>query len=280
MFPVKLVEYLNDHGVNTICWVVSALTMISSLGVLEKTPPEHLTTVCFGSEVFPKKQYDLWRAALPEATFFNLYGPTEATGMSCYWRADRTLEENEPIPIGRPFDITDILLIDEEGKRAEEGEICIRGTCVTIGYYNDPEKTSAAFAQNPLNSAYPELVYRTGDVCRINARGELVFVCRKDNQIKHMGHRIELGEIESAALKCDGVSRSACVYNKEKKEIVLFYTGLGASGALTTQLVTRIPRYMLPAHIIKLDEMPLTDNGKLDRRFLLEHACETSAENT
>ena len=279
-FPVRLVEYLDTYKINTICWVVSALVQVSSLGALESHVPKYLTTVAFGSEVFPRKQYDLWRTALPNARFFNLYGPTEATGMSCYWSAERVLGEEEPIPVGRPFDNTQILLINEENQLSNEGEICIRGTCVTLGYYNNPERTDEAFVQNPLQKAYREIIYRTGDIGKYNEYGELVFVCRKDNQIKHMGHRIELGEIESAALKCDGVSRSACVYNKEKKEIVLFYTGLGASGALTTQLVTRIPRYMLPAQIIKLDEMPLTDNGKLDRRFLLEHACETSAENT
>ena len=274
-FPVRLVEYLDTYKINTICWVVSALVQVSSLGALEAHVPKYLTTVAFGSEVFPRKQYDLWRSALPDARFFNLYGPTEATGMSCYWKADRVLGEEEPIPVGRPFDNTQIMLLGDEDKLADEGEICIRGTCVTLGYYNNPARTDEAFVQNPLQSAYREIIYRTGDIGKYNEYGELVFVCRKDNQIKHMGHRIELGEIESAALKCDGVSRSACVYNKEKKEIVLFYTGLGATGALMTQLVTRIPRYMLPAQIIKLDEMPLTDNGKLDRRFLLEHAYDT-----
>ena len=271
-FPIKLIEYLDTYKINTICWVVSALVQISSLGALENHVPKYLTKVAFGSELFPRKQYDLWRAALPEATFFNLYGPTEATGMSCYWRADRTLEENEPIPIGRPFDNTDILLIDEEGKRAEEGEICIRGTCGTMGYYNDSEKTAAAFAQNPLNSAYPELVYRTGDVGRINERGELVFVCRKDSQIKHMGHRIELGEIESAANKCDGVRSSCCVYDNEAKRIVLFFVGEAQKDALLRELAVYLPRYMLPAHIEQLDALPFTANGKIDRKGLKERA--------
>ena len=274
-FPVRLVEYLDTYAINTICWVVSALVQVSSLGALESHAPKYITKVAFGSEVFPRKQYDLWRGALPHAQFYNLYGPTEATGMSCYWKADRVLGEQEPIPVGVPFDNTDIILITDENKRAAEGEtgeICIRGTCVTMGYYNNAEKTGEAFVQNPLQNAYREIIYRTGDIGRINEYGELVFVCRKDNQIKHMGHRIELGEIETAALECDGVGRSACVYNDSAKEIVLFYTGMGGENSLMTQLVTRIPRYMLPAKIIKLDEMPLTDNGKLDRRFLLDHA--------
>ncbi len=267
-FPVKLVEYLDTYRINTVCWVVSALTQISSLGALEAHTPKHLTTVAFGSEVFPRKQYDLWRAALPEARFFNLYGPTEATGMSCYWYAGRELSEDEPIPVGRPFDNTDIILLDADNKRADEGEICIRGTCVTMGYYNAPERTDEAFVQNPLQKAYRELIYRTGDIGRYNEYGELVFVCRKDNQIKHMGHRIELGEIESAAMKLDGVSRAVCVYNKDKKEIVIFFVGESDEKALMSSLAAALPRYMLPAAYKRLSAIPLTDNGKVDRRTL------------
>ena len=274
-FPVRLIEYLNEYKINTVCWVVSAFVQVSSLGALENNVPKYLTTVCFGSEVFPKKQYDLWRAALPEARFFNLYGPTEATGMSCYWKADRTLAEDEPIPVGEPFDNTDIILLTEDGKRAnidECGEICIRGTCLTMGYYNNPEKTAEVFTRNPLNKAYPELIYRTGDIGRYNEYGELCFVCRKDNQIKHMGHRIELGEIEAAALKCGGVSRAVCVYDNEGKRIALFYMGEASEGELLVSLSEYLPRYMLPGIVRKLDVMPLTDNGKIDRRGLRETA--------
>ena len=270
-FPVKLVEYLDEHKINTICWVVSALVQISSLGALENHTPKYLTKVAFGSELFPRKQYYLWRKALPEADFYNLYGPTEATGMSCYWKADRELSEDEPIPIGRPFDNTDIILIDE-GKRAEQGEICIRGTCLTMGYYNDKDKTDAAFVQNPLNTAYPELIYKTGDIGRINERGELVFLCRKDSQIKHMGHRIELGEIESAALKCEGVRSACCVYDSEGKRIVLYAVGQSAPEAIAAALREYLPRYMLPASIEKLDVLPFTANGKIDRKGLKERA--------
>ncbi len=271
-FPVKLIEYLDEYKINTICWVVSALVQISSLGALENHVPKYLTTVAFGSEMFPRKQYDLWRAALPDARFFNLYGPTEATGMSCYWKADRELSENEPIPIGRPFDNTDIIILDDENKRAEQGEICIRGTCLTMGYYNDKEKTDAVFTQNPLNTAYPELIYRTGDIGKINERGELVFICRKDSQIKHMGHRIELGEIESAALKADGIRSACCVYDTEGKRIVLYIVGEADVKALNATLQTYLPRYMLPAIIEKLDVLPFTANGKIDRKGLKERA--------
>lgn len=272
-FPVRLVEYLDTYKINTVCWVVSALTQISSLGALEAHTPKYLTTVAFGSEVFPRKQYDLWRKALPNARFFNLYGPTEATGMSCYWYADRELEEDEPIPVGRPFDNTEILLIADGSRRAEageDGEICIRGTCVTMGYYNAHERTDEAFVLNPLRSAYREIIYKTGDIGRYNERGELVFVCRKDNQIKHMGHRIELGEIENAAMKLCGIGRAVAVYSKDKKEIALFFVGDSEEKALAAHLSSVLPRYMLPARCVKLSAIPLTDNGKVNRTRLLE----------
>ena len=274
-FPIRLIEYINEYRINTICWVVSALTQISSLGALENNAPKYLTTVCFGSEVFPRKQYDLWRAALPEARFFNLYGPTEATGMSCYWAALRPLSEDEPIPVGRPFDNTDIILLTDENRRAEDGEtgeICIRGTCLTMGYYNNPERTAEAFVQNPLNKVYPELIYRTGDIGRYNDYGELCFVCRKDNQIKHMGHRIELGEIEAGAQRCEGVRRAACVYDGEGKRIALFYVGELTEVELSHALSEYLPRYMLPSLLVRLEALPLTDNGKTDRRSLKERA--------
>lgn len=271
MVPIRLAEYLNAHKINTICWVVSALTMLSSLGALEKCPPEYLHTVAFGSEVFPTRQFNLWRQALPQARFFNLYGPTEATGMSCYYEAKRTFSEGEAIPVGRPFRNTDILLLDEAGQRVplgQTGEICMRGTCVTLGYYRNAEKTSAAFVQNPLNTAYPELIYKTGDLGYFDADGNLIFVGRRDFQIKHMGHRVELGEIEAAAASFDCVARAACIYDAEQKKIVLYYTSCEGSDeekTLTAGLRSLLPRYMLPAVVRRLENMPLTPNGKLDR---------------
>ena len=220
-------------------------------------------------------QYKLWREALPDATFFNLYGPTEATGMSCYWRADRALADDEPIPIGRPFRNTDLFLLGEDGREAkgnEVGEIYLRGTCVTLGYYKNPEKTAEAFVQNPLQNAYPETVYRTGDLAYRNGHGELVFLSRRDAQIKHMGHRIELGEIEVAASAAPDVSRACCVYDKPNTRIVLYYTGKSTPEALLSHLRAEVPRYMIPALCIPLTQMPLTPNGKLDRKSLASRA--------
>lgn len=268
MLPVKLVEFLNDHQINTICWVVSALTMISAFGTFDTVQPKFLRKVAFGSEVFPVKQFNLWKETLPQTDFYNLYGPTEATGMSCYYHADRIFEEKEAIPIGKPFPNTQILLLDGEGREVppgETGEICIRGTCLTHGYYNNPKKTAEAFAQNPLNPYFPDLIYRTGDLGYQNPQGDLVFSSRKDYQIKHMGHRIELGEIEADVNFMDGVKACCCIFIKESKKIVLFYVGDLEKGELTRKLKERLPRYMIPNAILQLESLPLTANGKMDR---------------
>ena len=271
MQPKALVEYLNEKKVNTICWVVSALTMISAFKTFDLVKPEFLHTVAFGSEVFPMKQYRIWREAVPKAAFINLYGPTEATGMSCYYRCEREFGEEEPIPIGRPFYNTQVLLLDETGapaKKGQPGEICLRGTCVTLGYYNNPEKTGEAFVQNPLNPHYPELIYKTGDMGYYNEYGELCFLSRKDYQIKHMGHRIELGEIEADAAKIEGIKICACTYQKEKDKIILHYVGDLSEKELTGVLKDVLPRYMLPARLHRMEEMCFTANGKVDRKAL------------
>ena len=271
MFPVKLVEYLNLHKVNTVCWVVSALTMISAFRTFDKVKPAYLRTVAFGSEVFPIKQFKRWREALPEATFTNLYGPTETTGMCCYFRVDRDFAPDDVIPVGRPFHNREILLLTEDNRRAqpgEVGEICVRGTALTLGYYHAFDRTAEVFVQNPLNDRYPELIYRTGDLGRFNERGELIFVSRKDHQIKHMGHRIELGEIEANVNRLAGVSMCCCLFNKEKDRIELFYVGDPDEAALLTALKEKLPRYMLPNRLKKLETLPLTPNGKTDRMAL------------
>ena len=273
MFPIKLVEFLNEHKINTICWVVSALTMISAFGAFKKVVPEYLHTIAFGSEVFPIKQFRIWRETLPNAKFTNLYGPTEGTGMCCYYKVNRDFELDEAIPVCRPFKNTEIILLDENNKRAadgEPGEICIRGTSLTMGYYNNPEKTSEVFVQNPLNTAYPELIYRTGDIGKYNEYGELVFVSRKDYQIKHMGHRIELGEIEVNVNMLEEIKLSGCIYDNDKGKIVLYYVGDMETGELTKVLREKLPRYMIPNYVEKLEEMPLTPNGKINRVFLKE----------
>lgn len=273
MSPLRVLDFLNRYEINTICWVASALTLVSGLGAFEEGRPEHMKTVCFGSEVFPVKQLHLWQKACPEARFINLYGPTEATGMSFYFNVDRDFAEGEAIPVGRPFDNTDFFLLREDDTQApagEPGEICIRGTALSLGYFDDPERTAAAFTQNPLNPHYPETVYRTGDIGRLNERGELVFISRKDSQIKNMGHRIELGEIESCACLCGGVESACCLFEKEKSKLYLYYMGTADEKSVQKHLRKELPRYMVPTKLCRMQTLPLLPNGKIDRKSLID----------
>jgi len=284
MFPVKLIEYLNEHQVNTICWVASAFSLVAGLGTLNSITPQYLHTIAFGSEVFPIKQFNRWRAALPQARFIHLYGPTEATGMSAYYEVDRVFQDDESIPIGRPFPNTEILLLDDNGivpEVGELGEICIRGAGLSLGYYGDVERTRAAFVQNPLSS-FPDTIYKTGDIGYLNLQRELVFTSRRDHQIKHMGHRIELAEIEWAVSRYEGIQMACVVFDEVKSRIILYYSA--ADGVQKSDIMTYIkatlPRYMTPYAIIQLEGLPLTPGGKIDRVGLLEkYIVTTSTKN-
>lgn len=152
------------------------------------------------------------------------------------------------------------------------GEICVSGTCVALGYYRNPEKTAEAFVQNPLNDVTYERIYRTGDLGKWDANGNLVYVSRKDFQVKYLGQRIELGEIENAAMKLDGVTRACVLFDAARKKLVLFYTGEKEKKAVSEELRALLPQYMIPGKIIPLDTMPMTKNGKIDRSALKQTA--------
>ena len=263
--PVRLVEYLNQRKVNTLCWVAPALTLVSCPGTFARMKPEGLRCVAFASEPLPPRQLRIWREAAPGARFFNLYGPTETTGICCFYEVNRDFSEGEAIPIGAPLPNTEVFLLDENNRLAAQGEICIRGSRLTLGYCGEEQ---GGFVRNPLQTLYSERIYRTGDLGAYNDRGELQFLGRKDGQIKHMGRRIELGEIEAAAMAQGKVSAACCVFDPVKGRLTLYYTGETEVGALRETLKKRLPRYMLPRVIRKLETMPRTENGKIARKLL------------
>ena len=139
------------------------------------------------------------------------------------------------------------------------------------GYYNNKEKTREAFVQNPLHDLYEDKIYRTGDIVKYNSRGELEFVSRKDFQVKHNGNRIELGEIEVAINALDDVTNAACIHDSEEDKIVLYYTTASGDELDIINLVKdKLPKYMFPNVINRIDAMPHNMNGKIDR-IALKH---------
>lgn len=269
--PTKLMSYLEEYKVNTIIWVPSILTFISTLKALNRPHLNYIKNIFFGAESFQTKHLNRWMDEYPEARFVNLFGPTEVTDTCTWYEINRRFEDGELLPIGQSCTNKDCFLLDE-GKLVKEpgqmGEICMRGSGVAYGYYNDPERTEEVFIQNPLNAAYKETIYCTGDLGRYNEHGELVYVCRKDFQIKHRGRRIELGEIETAVTALEGISECCCLYDSNKLRIVLFYSGSIEGKEINERLKESLPDYMIPSKRVQLDSMPHNLNGKIDRQAL------------
>lgn len=273
MEPNALFDYMNEKKVSSVGWSVSAFTILTSLGAFEEVGLKSLRKICFSGSVMPCRVLRKWQENLPEAHFVNQYGPTEATASCTYYSVDHTVEEDEVLPIGKAYDNYRVFLIDEHGNEpavGEQGEICVCGPILALGYYNDKKRTDAAFTLNPINKAYPERMYRTGDYGRLNEDGILHFCGRMDRQIKHMGHRVELDEVEHAANVVEGVAESCVIYNKAKEVLILFYTGDCDRRSLALALRDELPGFMVPRKIKKLEQLPKLPNGKYDMKKLEE----------
>ena len=274
-FPIRAMQYVQDVGANVMPWAVSAVKLMANSGVFDKFVPEGITDVIFGGETMPAATLNIWKKAMPHARFANVYGPAEVTVDCSFYVVNRDFSDGESIPIGKPCKNVELLLLDEEQVpvgAGEAGEIYVRGAGVGLGYWRDLERTADAFIQNPLNNSYRDIVYRTGDIAKYNEYGELVFLSRADYQVKHMGSRIELGEIEIVATGIEGIRLVCCLYDKEKGKILLFYEGGIAEKEVAKTMERLLPRYMQPNVVKKIDEMPATPNGKIDRlRVKEEH---------
>lgn len=273
-FPIKILEILEKEKITFLFWVPTIMVNIANMGLLEKIHLPSLKTVWFAGEVFPTKQFNYWKNNLKDCLFANLYGPIEITLDCTYFIVDRDIPDDEPLPIGIACRNTDILILNEEDKlveKGEEGELCVRGTSLAMGYFNNPEKTALAFVQNPLNNSYPEIIYRTGDVVSVNERDEIVFKGRKDSLVKHLGYRIELGEIEHVIVNTLKIAKNGCVvYNSIKKEITLFYEASNeiSVAEFRKELTKSLPKYMIPTVYVFMQELPRNTNGKIDRLYL------------
>lgn len=271
-FPVKILQIMQKEKVSFIFWVPTIMVNIANMDLLNRMPLPELKMIWFAGEVFPTKQFNYWHSCLPETVFVNLYGPIEITLDCTYFIVNRDIPDNEPLPIGYPCRNTNILILDERDVLVTEpnveGELCVRGTSLAMGYYNNPEKTAAAFVQNPLNKSYPETIYRTGDIVCLNERNEILFKGRKDSLIKHSGYRIELTEIEHVIVNTLKLVNNGCaVYDFGKKEIVFFYEAKNEQSVadFRKKIGKALPNYMIPTKYIHMDILPRNTNGKIDR---------------
>lgn len=270
-FPIRLIEYVNEHKINFVIWVPSVLISVSKFDAFFTVKPISLNKILFAGEVMPNKHLNYWRKNHSKALYSNLYGPTETTVIATYYIVNRDFSDDESLPIGKACKNIQTFILTEEGKlvdKRELGELCVRGSSLAFGYYNDIEKTKLAFIQNPLHDLYPDLIYKTGDLVYENEFSEILFVGRKDSQIKHMGYRIELGEIETAMMGVEDVIDSCILYDDIQKKIVAFYISNSSNVAIRKELIRSLPKYMVPTKWIKIEQFPLNSNGKIDKKEL------------
>ncbi len=274
-FPAKALQFIRERHINFLYWVPSAFVSIANFDLLKDITLDEVELIMFGGEVMPVKQLNYWRKYLPNLKMIaNVYGPTEATVNCTYYIVDREFTEAETLPLGKACENTGLLVLDDDdcviGRDdvGQAGELCVYGSSLSAGYWDDKEKTAEKYVDNPLCKHYAEKMYRTGDLVSYNERGEITFIGRKDFQIKHSGYRIELGEIETAAMCNERISNACCLYDKENKKIVLLYQGDIEADALQGYLFSRLPKYMVPNIYHKLDRFLYNDNGKIDRKRL------------
>lgn len=270
--PAELLDYLCNNKITTLIWAVSALCLITTFHGLDYKIPKDINKIMFSGEVMPIKHVSQWIEKLPDAKYVNLYGPTEITCNCTYHIVNKKKVYEKSIPIGKSFNNESVFLLDDSNKEIkncnETGEICVRGSTLALGYYNNLEQTNKSFIQNPLNNKYNEIIYKTGDLGYYDENKDLNFAGRKDFQIKHLGHRVELEEIERAMETLKNVERACCTYNQDKGKIIGFYVGSIDSRDLKLNLKNKLPTYMIPNVLKQIDKFPLNKNGKINRKKL------------
>lgn len=273
--PKIIMDYLCDENVTTLIWAVSAMCFLSTMKAFLYKVPTTINKVMFSGEIMPIKHLNIWRQFLPEAMYVNLYGPTEITCNCTYYILDQNKDYGNGIPIGRAFRNEKVYLLDENNELIQgpgrQGQICVAGIALALGYYGDVSGTAVKFVPNPINALYEEKMYMTGDLAEYDDGGLLYYIGRSDAQIKYMGHRVELSEIEFHANRMEQVERTCCVFLEDKQRLLLFYAGESSEESFRRYLEKKLPVHMIPGQYIKVDEIPLTKNGKMDRHKLLDN---------
>ncbi len=266
LFPGELLKFIEENKVTIWNSVPSVMVYLSNTGVVKPGRIPSVRKIFFNGEGFPPRFLAEWMRIFPKKEFVNMYGPTEPTVQCSFYRV--------PAP---PADLTKFAPIGKACRGAEifdvDGELCVAGAGVGLGYWNNPEKTAAAFVSDP-RPGKSGIVYKAGDLVRLHEDGNYEFIGRKDNQVKVMGNRIELGDVEAALLALPYVAEAAAVavdvLETAGSEIVGFVKlkTNKIEATIKTDLAKLIPAYMIPAKVVVRESLPRTGTGKIDRNIL------------
>ncbi len=266
----QLIGLIQQHQVTTVHFVPPMLHAF--LETPAAAACHSLRRIIASGEALTAATVHLCRERL-HTGLYNLYGPTEAAiDVSCW---DATCSDAEdPLPIGRAIANVSLLVLDDWGYPVPvgvPGELYIGGAALGIGYLGRPELTAARFVPDPYSAVAGARLYRTGDIVKRREDGVLVYLGRRDHQVKWNGLRIELGEIEHALRAQPNVQQAVAILadgNNGHRELVAYVTGTGQAETLGAGLAKQLPQHMVPRHIMVLDQLPLTRNGKIDRGAL------------
>ena len=237
----------------------------------EKAKLPNMRLITFLGEPFSAKYLNQWIKSFPHVHFANIYGPTEITNICCCYDVEHEINLTSSVPIGRACNNKEVFLLSDDNIRLSQkdigkiGEICVRGTGVGCGYWNDFIKTDKSFKQNPTHNLYRDIMYCTGDLGAYDADGNIILHGRKDDQVKILGHRVELGEIERVAESMEGVQRVKCIY---KNNLLKIFYEAKKELEILNYLKSKLPSYMIPRKAILLDHLPLNQNNKIDKKAL------------
>lgn len=273
--PLQLADLIAEMDITIWYSTPSILSLLAQYGKIERHDLSGLRTILFAGEVFPIKHLQLLHSFIPDPEYYNLYGPTE-TNVCTYYHLPKHIpdERTEPYPIGKTCSHVETIVVDEYGKLVspgEEGELCVRGDGVMIGYWNLPERTAKAFIEDESGQSW----YKTGDIVIEGEAGNYTFLGRRDRMVKKRGFRIELGEIEAVLYCHSAVEEAATIALMDEDTGVKIKAFLSCREgdrpsiiALKHFCIENLPNYMVPDLFSFLDSLPKTSTDKIDYQSL------------
>ncbi|ADL53610.1 non-ribosomal peptide synthetase [Clostridium cellulovorans] len=276
--PEILIKWINESSISVIHMVPSLLKVVVEY-VKDKNSFPSLKYIMLAGEMLRGNDVKNFINKLGNSVqLVNLYGPTETTLAKFFYRISEDDVKRDRIPVGKPIDHTEAMILNENQMKCrigEVGEVYIRTPFITSGYLNNKELTRQVFLKNPFGNNPADIIYKTGDLGFIHNDGKLELVGRADHQVKIRGIRIELGEIENKVLACNGIKDAVAVDKADRmnnKYICCYYTAEEeiSPSSLREQLIQSLPEYMVPSQFIKIEKIPMTPNGKVDRKELIK----------